>query len=31
MGVRDVAILSLLYSCGLRRAELVALDVDRYI
>ena len=27
-GVRDAAILGLLYTCGLRRAELVALDVE---
>lgn len=26
LGVRDVAIVSMLYACGLRRAELVALD-----
>jgi integrase len=27
-GVRDAAILGLLYTCGLRRAELIALDVE---
>src|SRR5690606_14371934 len=31
LGVRDAAIISLLYGCGLRRAELVALDVAHYI
>jgi len=29
-GVRDAAIVALLYSCGLRRAELVGLDVEDY-
>lgn len=29
-GVRDAAIIGLLYSCGLRRAELVGLDVADY-
>ena len=29
-GVRDAAILGLLYTCGLRRAELVALDVSDF-
>jgi site-specific recombinase XerD len=29
-GVRDAAILGLLYTCGLRRAELVALDVEDF-
>jgi site-specific recombinase XerD len=31
LGLRDAAIVSLLYGCGLRRAELVALDVAHYI
>ena len=29
-GVRDAAIIGLLYSCGLRRAELVGLDTEDY-
>ena len=29
-GVRDAAIIGLLYSCGLRRAELVGLDLEDY-
>jgi integrase len=29
-GVRDAAIIGLLYTCGLRRAELVALDADDF-
>ena len=28
LGIRDAAIVSLLYGCSLCRAELVALDVD---
>ncbi|MAU01383.1 MAG: integrase [Anaerolineaceae bacterium] len=31
LGIRDAAIISLLYGCGLRRAELVALDFTHYI
>jgi site-specific recombinase XerD len=31
LGVRDAAIISLLYGCGLRRAELVALEYGHYI
>jgi site-specific recombinase XerD len=30
VGVRDAAMIGLLYTCGLRRAELVALDVDDF-
>jgi site-specific recombinase XerD len=30
VGVRDAAIISLLYSCGLRRAELVGLDLSDF-
>lgn len=30
VGVRDAAIISILYSCGLRRAELVTLDLADY-
>jgi site-specific recombinase XerD len=30
-GVRDAAIIGLLYSCGLRRAELVKLDLGDYV
>ena len=31
LGIRDAAIISLLYGCGLRRAELVTLDLAHYI
>jgi site-specific recombinase XerD len=31
LGIRDAAIITLLYGCGLRRAELVTLDLAHYI
>jgi site-specific recombinase XerC len=31
LGMRDATTLSLLYGCGLLRAELVALDIGHYI
>jgi site-specific recombinase XerD len=31
LGIRDAAIISLLYGCGLRRAEIVTLNMEHYI